>query len=313
MSPATVAQSALDAAGPQSAAIEWLWWLMFVISTAVFVGVMIALAWAVRRRGDHPASDAIMTRWVTGATALTVVVLFIWLAASVSVGRASGTPQLKDAVTINITGRQWWWQLEYSDTLPSNRFRAANEILIPVGRPVVLNVTSRDVIHSFWVPNLHGKRDLVPGYTTSIWFQADREGTYRGQCAEFCGLQHANMAVFVRAVPEADFQKWLAAQRRPAADPASTEARHGRDVFLKATCSQCHAIRGTQAGGAYGPDLTHVGSRATIGAGILPNTPENLQRWIRNPHQFKPGNKMPPHDLSDADLAAVSEYLRILQ
>ena len=313
MSPATVAQSVLDAAGPQSAAIERLWWLIFSISTVVFAAVMAVLAWAIRRRGDRRPSDVVMTRWVTGASVVTVIVLFVWLAASVSVGRASGTPQMKDAVTINITGRQWWWQLEYTDTLPANRFRAANEILIPVGRPVVLNVTSRDVIHSFWVPSLHGKRDLVPGYVTSIWFQADREGLYRGQCAEFCGLQHANMAVFVKAVRDADFQEWLKAQRRPAAEPGSDTVQRGQDVFLRATCPQCHTIRGTLAGGAYGPDLTHVGSRATIGAGILPNTSENLQRWIRNPHQFKPGNKMPPHDLSDADLRSVSEYLRSLQ
>jgi cytochrome c oxidase subunit 2 len=313
MSPATVAQSVLDAAGPQSAAIERLWWLIFVIAAGVFVVVMAALVWAVRRRGDRRSSDVIMTRWVTGASAVTVVVLFVWLAASVSVGRASGSPQMKDALTISITGRQWWWQLEYVDTLPSNRFRTANEILIPVGRPVVFNVTSRDVIHSFWVPSLHGKRDLIPGYTTSIWFQADREGTYRGQCAEFCGLQHANMAVFVRAVSNADFERWVTAQRKPAQEPASGEARRGHDVFLKATCSQCHTIRGTLAGGGYGPDLTHVGSRAKIAAGVLPNTPENLQRWIRNPHQFKPGTKMPPHDLADADLRAVAEYLRSLQ
>jgi cytochrome c oxidase subunit 2 len=199
------------------------------------------------------------------------------------------------------------------DTLPSNRFRTANEILIPVGRPVVVNVTTRDVIHSFWVPNLHGKRDLIPGYVTSLWFQADRAGVYRGQCAEFCGFQHAHMSVFVKAVPEAEFQAWLSAERQPATEPTSDLQRRGRDVFLRATCSQCHTVRGTLAGGAYGPDLTHIGSRATIGAGVLPNTVENLQRWIRNPHDFKPGNKMPPHDLNDNDLRALAEYLRSLE
>jgi cytochrome c oxidase subunit II len=255
----------------------------------------------------------IMTRWVAGAAVVTVVILFVWLGASVVVGRASGSPQMRDAVTINLTGRQWWWQLEYVDTLPSNRFRAANEILIPVGRPVVVNVTSRDVIHSFWVPNLHGKRDLVPGYVTSLWFQADREGLYRGQCAEFCGLQHANMAMFVRAVSDSDFQRWVAAQRSPAVVPATEITQRGHDVFLRATCPQCHAIRGTLAGGAYGPDLTHVGSRTTIAAGVLPNTEDNLKRWIRNPHQFKPGTKMPPHDLTDGDLQAVAAYLRSLE
>ena len=313
MSPATVAQSALDAAGPQAAAIEHLWWLIFVIASVVFVAVMAMLAIAVRRRSNRPSSEIIMTRWVVAASGMTMVILFVWLVASVSVGRATAAPQMADAVTINITGRQWWWQLEYSDTLPSNRFRTANEILIPVGRPVVVNVTSRDVIHSFWVPNLHGKRDLIPGYVTSLWFQADREGVYRGQCAEFCGYQHANMALYVRAVPDRDFQAWLVAQRQPAVEPGSDVQQRGRDVFLHATCPQCHAIRGTLAGAAFGPDLTHVGSRATIATGMLPTTTENLQRWIRNPQQFKPGSKMPAHDLSDADLQAVAEYLRSLK
>jgi len=216
---------------------------------------------------------------------------------------------MADAITINITGRQWWWQLEYSDSQPSNIFKSANELLIPAGRPVVVNVTSRDVIHSFWVPSLHGKRDLIPGYVTSLWFQADREGIFRGQCAEFCGYQHAHMALFVKAVSDRDFKQWLASQRQSAAEPASEVTQRGHDVFLRATCAQCHTIRGTLAGGAYGPDLTHVGSRATIAAGTLPNTVENLQSWIRNSQQFKPGNKMPPHDLNDGDLHAVAEYL----
>jgi cytochrome c oxidase subunit 2 len=174
-------------------------------------------------------------------------------------------------------------------------------------------VTSRDVIHSFWVPNLHGKRDLIPGYTTALWFQADQPGRYRGQCAEFCGYQHANMAMYVIAEPDNDFQAWLSAQRQPAAEPGTERQQRGREVFLAATCPQCHSIRGTLAGASFGPDLTHVGSRSTIGAGVLPNTAENLIRWVRNPQDFKPGNKMPAHDLNDADLQALADYLGSLK
>jgi cytochrome c oxidase subunit II len=313
MRPATVAQSVLDPAGPQSGAIEWLWWLIFYMTAAVFIAVMVVLAVAVRRRSIRQSSDVIMARWVVAASVGTVSILFVWLVASVFVGQTIASPRIADAVTINVTGRQWWWQFEYSDTLPSNRFRTANEIVIPVGRPIVVNVTSRDVIHSLWVPNLHGKRDLIPGYVTSLWFQADREGLYRGQCAEFCGYQHAHMALYVRAVPDKNFQAWLVAQRLPSAEAATAEQQRGRELFMGATCAQCHAIRGTGAGGAFGPDLTHVGSRTAIGAGTLPNTEENLQRWIRNPQQFKPGNKMPAHDLSHADLRALAAYLRNLK
>jgi cytochrome c oxidase subunit 2 len=313
MSPATVAQSILEPAGRQAAAIEGLWWLIFWISVAVFAGVIGVLGWAVLRRSDRPTSDTLLTRWIIGGAATTVVILFVWLVASLWVGRAIASPQMANAVTINITGRQWWWQLEYVDSVPSNRFRTANEIHIPVGRPVVVNVTSRDVIHSFWVPNLHGKRDLIPGYTTSLWFQADTPGLYRGQCAEFCGHQHANMALYVRAEPESDYDDWLTAQRRAAAKPSTDSQRRGRDVFLRATCPQCHAVRGTIAGAAFGPDLTHVGSRATIGAGMLPNTIDNLKRWIRNSQDIKPGNKMPAHDLNDGDLQALADYLGSLK
>jgi cytochrome c oxidase subunit II len=309
MSPATVAQSILDPAGPQAASVEELWWLIFWISTAVFVIVMAVLAQAVLRSGHFQSSDTALTRSVIAGAGATVVTLFVWLIASVWAGRAIASPKMSDAVTINVTGRQWWWQLEYVDTTPANRFKSANEIHIPVGRPVVINVTSRDVIHSFWVPALHGKRDLIPGYTSALWLQADRAGLYRGQCAEFCGYQHAHMAMYVRAESDADFQKWLATQRLPAAEPATEPQQRGRTVFMAGTCPQCHSIRGTLAGAGFGPDLTHVGSRATLAAGTLPNTPQNLTRWIRNPQDIKPGSKMPPQDLSDSDLSALVEYM----
>ena len=313
MSPATVAQSMLQPAGPQAAAIESLWWFIFSVCSAVFVIVMALLAIAVLKRKDRTASESTLSRAVFAGASATVVILFAWLAMSVWVGRALASPKMEGAVTLNITGRQFWWQVEYVDTLPASRFRTANEIVIPVGRPIVVNVTSRDVIHSFWVPNLHGKRDLIPGYVTAIWFQADREGVYRGQCAEFCGYQHANMALSVRAETDDRFQDWISGQRKPAVEPATDVQQRGRDVFMRTTCSQCHAIRGTLAGATFGPDLTHVGSRARIGAGILPNTPENLRRWVRNSQDFKPGNKMPPHDLNDGDLDALADYLGSLK
>ena len=313
MSPATVAQSVLNPAGPQAASIEGLWWLIFWISTAVFAAVIAVLATAVLRSSAKQSSDATLTRAVMMSAGATVAILFVWLVASVWAGRAIASPKMSDAVTINVTGRQWWWQLEYVDTVPSNRFRGANEIHIPVGRPIVINVTSRDVIHSFWVPALHGKRDLIPGYTSAIWLQADRAGLYRGQCAEFCGYQHAHMALHVRAESDTDFQKWVVAQRRPAEEPSTDGQRRGRDVFMAGTCPQCHSIRGTLAGAAFGPDLTHVGSRAMLGAGTVPNTIDNLKRWVRNPQDIKPGSKMPPQDLNDADLSALAEYVERLK
>jgi cytochrome c oxidase subunit 2 len=217
-------------------------------------------------------------------------------------------------VSINVTGHQWWWEVEYQDlNAPTLRFRTANEIHIPVGRPVVLNVTSRDVIHSFWVPNLQGKRDLISGYTTSIWLQADRPGVYRGQCAEFCGYQHANMAVYVTAEEDAPFKGWLAAQREPSLEPSTDTARSGRDVFMRGSCPTCHTIRGTAAGGTVGPELTHLASRRTLAAGTLPNTAGHLGGWISDPQSVKPGVKMPPNKLSGDDFQALLAYLEGLK
>jgi cytochrome c oxidase subunit 2 len=313
MSAPSVAQSVLHPVSAQAASLEWLWWFIFWMCTAVFAVVMAFLAGAVWRNQTRETPEPKLKRVVIAGTAATVVLLFIWLIASLVVGRVYALPQTPNAVTINVTGRQWWWQVEYVDPVPAKRFQTANEIVIPVGRPVVVNLTSRDVIHSFWVPNLQGKRDLIPGYVSSIWFQADHEGMYRGQCAEFCGYQHAQMAMFVTARPNDQFEDWLSSQRLPASEPGTDAQQKGRDVFLSKTCVQCHAIRGTIAGATVGPDLTHVGSRATIVAGMLPNTVDNLKRWVRNPQAIKPGNRMPPHDLNDEDLQALAEYLRSLK
>jgi cytochrome c oxidase subunit 2 len=317
-------QSALDPAGPQAAQISWLWWLMFWISTAVFAIVigLFAAAIARGRRARIDASaprmagpineaetDPPLTRAVSIGVALTAAILFVFLVASVWAGRTVASLGASSAVSITVVGHQFWWEIEYEDAVPSRRVTTANEIHIPIGRPVVLKVTSRDVIHSFWAPNLHGKRDLIPGIMTAIWMQADRPGVYRGQCAEFCGKQHALMAFDVVAEPDAPFQGWLDAQRQPA-PPAQTAAEvRGRDLFLQTQCVLCHAVRGTPAAGRVGPDLTHIGARGKIASGTLRNTARDMASWIRDPQHFKPGSQMPPTRLSDADAQALADYL----
>jgi cytochrome c oxidase subunit 2 len=232
---------------------------------------------------------------------------------SVAAGRGLSSPSGAGAVTVDVIGHQWWWEFQYRDVTPSDWVTSPNELHIPVGVRVVLNVSSRDVIHSFWVPNLHGKRDLIPGMTTTTWIQADTPGTYRGQCAEFCGYQHAHMALVVVAEPMSDFLAWIANQRQPAAEPSTEDARRGRDLFMQSTCVLCHTIRGTHAGARLGPELTHVGSRMSIAAGTLPNTADAVTKWITNPQVYKPGVRMPASTLADGDLRAVVSYVRSLR
>lgn len=312
-------QSVLDPAGVQAASIHRLWLLMLWVTVVVFVttlglvGVALVRGRARRNADASPPSPRALTRSVAVAVAATICVLLVLLVASVRTGRAIASLHADSAVTVSITGHQWWWEIQYEDSLPSRRVLTANELHIPVNRPVVLKVTSRDVIHSFWVPNLQGKRDLIPGYTTAIWLQADRPGAFRGQCAEFCGLQHAHMALDVVAENDRDFEGWLNAMRQPGHDPPESAVRRGRDVFMQARCAGCHAIRGTEAAGQLAPDLTHIASRSTLGAGTLPNTAESLSSWIRDPQRLKPGNQMPPNPLSDDDLHALVAYLETLR
>jgi cytochrome c oxidase subunit 2 len=286
---------------------------MFWVGTGVFVIVSAFVLGAIVWRRSEPTRNDVLNVFVTIGIGATVLTLFVLLVASVWTGRAIASLGAESAVTINLTGHQWWWEAEYEDSVPSQRFRTANELHIPVGRPVVFKVTSHDVIHSFWVPNLHGKRDLIPGYTTAIWLQADQPGIYRGQCAEFCGLQHARMALYVTAESNADFEKWRMNQRREAPQPVSDDERRGRDVFLRATCTQCHTIRGTIAGATMGPDLTHLATRGTIAAGTLPNTRGHLAGWVTDAQGVKPGNHMPPNSIAGGDLQVLLTYLESLK
>lgn len=309
-------QSAVDAAGIHAARIEWLWWLMFWVCAAVFLLVVGAVVLAVRRgrsaSPDRPAERSLFVG-VASATAATILVLFGLLVASSTIGRAIGTPPPDGAMAIQIVGHQWWWEIEYLHPQPSLRVTTANELYLPVGRPIVFVLKSTDVIHSFWIPNLHGKTDLVPGRQNTTWLQVDRPGTYRGQCAEYCGAQHAHMALPVFAVTSEAFDRWIEGQRAVPPPPSVPQQARGLDIVERGPCALCHTIRGTNAGAKFGPDLTHFATRSTIGAGSVPNTRGHLAGWLADPQQVKPGNRMPPTGLSPADLQAVIAYLETLR
>jgi cytochrome c oxidase subunit II len=311
-------QSALDPAGIQSLRIEQLWWVVFWLSVAVFVVVLVYLALAVARaRRAVPSnvprritSDAVLIRSVAIATAVTVVILFGWLLTSVFTSRAIASQRDQTAMVVRVTAYQWWWDVEYQHTYPSERVRTANELHLPVGRTVAINlVGGGDVIHSFWAPTLHGKMDIIPGHEAYLWIRADKPGIYRGQCAEFCGLQHAHMAFTVQVEPSDDFERWIQLQRQTATPPSDPEAQRGQQLFQQRACVMCHQVLGTQAGARVAPDLTHVASRPTIAAGTLPNTRENLAAWVSDPQRFKPGTRMPKVDLASDELQAIVAYL----
>jgi cytochrome c oxidase subunit 2 len=234
----------------------------------------------------------------------------------VSITSGSALAALEDdaeAINIRITGHQWWWQVDYEPTDPGQAATTANEIHVPVGKLVHLELSSADVIHSFWVPSVHGKRDLIPGRMNREWIRIDEPGVYRGQCAEFCGLEHANMDLRIVAEPLDRYQTWLNHQRDPASPPATPAQQRGLALFLGSPCAMCHAVAGTAAGGRLGPDLTHVASRDTLGAGALPNNLQAMTQWLINAQQFKPGVHMPAIQYSQQDLSALVAFLEALQ
>lgn len=316
-------QSALDSAGPQAGRIEDLWWLFFWVCTAVYVVVMVALVAGLRRGSfrlrdvvlsQSPDDDRRRTRGVGIAVIITAFIIVALTVASYLTDRALATAGTgdSDAIRIELTGHQWWWEVIYDDPTPSRRVSTANEIHIPVGRTIAMTLRATDVIHTFWVPNLHGKQDLIPGRTNEIRFRADRIGTFRGQCAEFCGAQHANMALLMKVESADDFERWRSSQVAPAARPSNDEQQRGRDAFLSSSCVLCHAIRGTPAGGKVAPDLTHVASRETLAAGTIPNTPGHMAAWIVDPQRIKEGAHMPTTGIQPEDLQALLAYLRSL-
>jgi cytochrome c oxidase subunit 2 len=308
-------QSIIHPAGIAAARVSHLYWVLFVICAVVWVLVAAAALTAIRRgrRGDSSATDRQASRWVAVAAGVTVVALIAILTSSVITGRALDTLRTPGALHIAVTGNQWWWDVRYTNPNPSLNVTTANELHIPVGRPVSVSLLSNDVIHSFWIPSLQGKIDLVPGRLNEVWLQADKPGIYRGQCAEYCGAQHAKMALVVVAEAPDQFEHWLSANRAPAPLPTTPEQVRGKAVVERGPCAMCHTITGTLAGGRTAPDLTHIASRSTIAAGWLPNTRGNLAGWIADPQHVKPGARMPPTGLRDEELQAVLAYLEMLK
>jgi cytochrome c oxidase subunit 2 len=320
--PVEAAHSALDAMGPQAQHFIDLWRIFLAACTFVFVAILVAV-WLALRRAPRADEDTLPDlsmvnrsepgphKGVMRATVVSGLALVALIVASVFTDRAMARLPLANAVHIELTGHQWWWSARYLDGPDTHDiFTVANELHIPVGRPVIVKLKADDVIHSLWVPNLAGKKDLIPGRTALLQFRADKPGIYRGQCAEFCGLEHALMGLLVIADPPAQFDAWAAAQRQPAPEPTDAKAQRGKQVFQSSSCAMCHAIQGVQfAGAQHAPDLTHLASRQTIASGALKNTPENLSSWIRNPQIHKPGTAMPATPLSQEDLDAVVAYL----
>lgn len=314
----------LDPAGPAAREIASLGWLMFVVAGLVFVAVVTGLLLALRRAGQNedrlpdaplavPQRGRRLVIWggaIIPALILTVVFGFTVRALVV----LAGPPAREEALTVQIIGHQFWWEMRY--LTPDGQTQAAvtaNEMLLPVGQRVRLELTSDDVIHSFWVPSLHGKMDTVPNQINRFWIQADREGLYQGICAEFCGAQHANMYLRLRAVSDQEFVTWMNAQRQPVRPAEGESAVQGRELFVQRGCGNCHTIRGVTAQSNLGPDLTHLASRDTLGAGMMVNNRGNLAGWVVNAQGVKRGSLMPPFSFNGEELDNLLNYLEGLE
>jgi cytochrome c oxidase subunit 2 len=338
--------------GPAVDPVTRLNWGLTTISIAVCVIIAFLVLLAIFRKrpplqadldGRLPVGPARGgMAWLYIGIAISTLVLFgsaVWTVLTLS---AVAAPPAAAGLALEVTGHQWWWEVKYLSDVPTQAFTTANEIHIPVGTPVRIRLVGDDVIHSFWIPQLTGKTDMIPGQTNFTWLQADKAGSYRGQCGEYCGEQHAHMAMHVIAEDKSRFEAWRQEQLAEAANPdpgavpvsplagvpgpvrASSEpasmpagqlhsgALYGSEVFM-ARCSVCHAVRGTAARGRLGPDLTHVMSRRMIASGTLVNNTGNLSGWVANAQALKPGSRMPPMGLSPQDLHAVVDYLQTLQ
>jgi cytochrome c oxidase subunit II len=302
--------SSLDPAGPESRSLETLWWVLLGMATAVFVVVLALIVWAAlsRRHETNPGRWSDTRLIVVGGIVLPAIVLAVVGVLTVShIADVRAEPG-SDALQVEVVGHDWWWEVRYPDL----DITSANEIHLPVDRDIEVTLRSDDVIHSLWIPQLGGKTDLVPGQTNHMRLRADRAGTFTATCAEFCGLQHTKMLFFAIAQSPRDFDHWVEAHRVTPAPVGAAEGR-GSGVFERQACGACHAVAGTDAPGGRGPDLTDVGSRHRIGAGVLENTAAGLARWITDNQQVKEGNLMPDYPMAQSDLDDLVAYLQSLR
>jgi cytochrome c oxidase subunit II len=310
----------LSGAGERADRIVPLTWYTLWVSIIVCVVIGALLLIAVSRAHRPTASlrdvpvarGASGIRWITTGLIVSAVPLVIALVWTMVTLRAVAGPPANPGLVLDVTGHQWWWEVKYDSPNPSEVFETANEIHIPIGVRVLVRLHGGDVIHSFWVPQLTGKTDTIPGQVNLSWLEADRPGRYLGQCTEFCGFQHAHMQFEVVAESPEDFQRWLAHQREPAPEPVTSEAKSGQ-ALVEYRCGLCHQVRGTQAAAVAAPDLTHLVGRRTLAAGTLLNNPGNLEGWIQNPQNLKPGNLMPNQWLSAEELTETLAYLETLK
>jgi cytochrome c oxidase subunit 2 len=311
-------QSALLPQGSPASSIASLFTAMLVVAAIILAAVLIMLGIGlVKARRQQAAQPLTYTQSrnlvLLSGVVIPIIILLSFTLSSAAVNRVVAVDLPDDALTIEVIGHQWWWEVNYLDAKQNHVARTANEMHIPAGEPVRLLLKSADVIHSFWVPNLNGKTDLIPGKTNTSWIEADKPGVFRGQCGEFCGRQHARMAFTVHSRPAAEFQQWLAHQREPAREPTEAAQIRGQQVFLSSACIMCHSIRGTTALSGVAPDLTHLASRQTLAAGTMPNTRGHLSAWISAPQAIKPGNHMPAVPLTTEEFSDLVEYLLSLE
>jgi cytochrome c oxidase subunit 2 len=310
-------QSILSTRSSQAHNIALLWWWMLGAAVIVFLGAVAMLLMGWLRRGApglplfgerEDLSEGMVLLFGIGIPVVALVALFA-VSDVYLVGQTAPPDPRTTAMTIDVIGHQWWWEVRY----PGTDAVTANEIHIPVDTRVNVVATSADVIHSFWVPALNRKVDMIPGLQNRVLLYASRPGSYRGQCSQFCGFQHAHMAMYVLAQQPAAYRRWLSNMASPARTASTAQSRAGEQLFMTSQCASCHRIAGTSAQGTVGPDLSHLATRATLAAATIPNTPAELTAWVSNPQAIKPGDRMPDLGLSRGEVAELVSYLETLR